>query len=61
MKGESSTPVKHHLFDIAEDETKLYQTDADLFHHFVAQLFYPSNRAHPDIQLKVSLLCTQVR
>ena len=61
MKGESATPDIHHLFDIAEDATKLYQTDADLFHHFVEQLIYLSKRAHPYIQLAVSFLCTIVR
>ena len=38
IKGKSATPAAHHLFDIAEDATKLSQADADLFHHFVAQL-----------------------
>ena len=58
MKGESATPAAHHLFDIAEDATKLSQADADLFHHFVAQLLYISKRAHPDIQISLSFLCT---
>ena len=40
MKGESATPTAHNLFDIAEDANKLSQADADLFHHFVAQLLY---------------------
>ena len=44
MKGESATPAAHHIFDIAEDSTKLSQADADLFHHFVAQLLYLSKR-----------------
>ena len=60
MKGESSTPAAHQLFDIAEDIKKLSQADADLFHHFVAQLLYLLKRARPDIQLSVSLLCTRV-
>ena len=61
MKGESATPAAHHLFDIAEDATKLSQADADIFHHFVAQLLYLSNMAHPDIQISVSFLFTRVR
>ena len=61
MKGESATPAAHHLFDIAEDATKLSQDDTDLFHHFVAQLLYISNREPPDIQIAVSFLCTRVR
>ena len=61
MKGESATPAAYHLFDIAEYATKLSQADADLFHHFVAQLLYFSKRASPDIQLQVSFLCTRVK
>ena len=53
MKGESSTPTAHHLFDIAEDTTKLSQADADKFHQFVSQLLYLSKRARQDIQLAV--------
>ena len=40
MKGGSATLDAHHLFDIVEDATKLSQDDADLFHHFIAQLIY---------------------
>ena len=61
MKGESVTPAAHHLFNIAEDTTKLSQADAELFHHFVAQLIYLSKRARTCIQLEVSFLCTRVR
>ena len=56
MNGESSTPAAHHLFDITEDATKLSQANADLFHNFVAQLLYLSNRTHPDIHPELSLL-----
>ena len=60
-KGESATPAAHQLFDISEDATKLSQANADVFHHFVAQLLYLSKRARPDIQLSVSFICTIVR
>ena len=56
MKGESDTPAAHHLFDIAEDATKISQAEADLFHHFVVQLLYLSNRARPYIQLALSCI-----
>ena len=36
IKGGSATPSAYHLFDIAEDSMKLSQTDADIFHHFMA-------------------------
>ena len=61
MKGESDTSAVHHIFDIAEDATKLSQSNADLFHHFVEQLIYLSKRSSPDIQLSISFLCTIVR
>ena len=61
MKGGSATPAAHHLFDIAEDATKISQADTDLFHHFLAQLLYLSKRARPYIQLAVSFLYTRVR
>ena len=61
MKDESATPASHHLFDIEEDSNKLSQADADLFHHFVSQLLYLSNKARPDIQLALSFLRTIVR
>ena len=56
MKGESATPAAYHLFDIAEDATKLSQDDSDIFHHFVAQLLYLSKRARPGIQISVYFL-----
>ena len=59
MKGESAATSVHHLFYIAEYATKLSQADADLFHHFVAQLLYLSKRVRPDIQIAVSLLFTR--
>ena len=61
MKRESATPAAHHLFDISDDATKLPKTDADLFHQFVAQLFYLSNIARTYIHLAVSVLLTIFR
>ena len=61
MKSQKRTPVLHHLFNIAQDVTKLYWTDSDCFHSFLAQLFYLSEQERPYIQLEVSLLCTRVR
>ena len=60
IKGESATTAAHNLFYIAEDATKRSQADADIFHQFVAHLLYLSKRAHPDLQLAVSFLCTRV-
>ena len=35
IRGKSSTQAVHHPFDIEKYATKLSQTDADIFHHFV--------------------------
>ena len=43
-----------------EDATKLPQTDADLFNHFLTHILYISNQALPDINLEVSFLCTRI-
>ena len=61
MKGEPATPDSQHLFDTAENTTKLSQTDAKLLHHFVAQLLYLSKQVRPEIQLVLYFLCTRVR
>ena len=61
MKGESYTPDAQHLFGISEDAAKISQSDAYLFHHFLAQLIHLSKRAHTNIQIAVSFLCTRVR
>ena len=56
MKGGLATPYAHHLFDIEKYATKIFQGDAYLFHHFVAQLLYLSKKSYKDIQLAVSFL-----
>ena len=60
MKGESATPDAHRPFDIALGATKLFQADADLCRHFVAQILYLSKRSRPYIHIAVSFLCTRV-
>ena len=45
MKGESATPVAHHLFDTAHDTTILSRTDTDLLHHFVTHILYLPKQA----------------
>ena len=60
MKGESETPIAHHLFDTSDDATKLFRTDAGLLHHFLEQLLYLSKLARSDIQLEISFLCTRL-
>ena len=61
MKGRLEKPAMYHLFDIVEDPTKISRTNADIFHHFVAQLLYLSNKSRPDIHLAVLFLYTRLR
>ena len=48
-KWESETPAAHHLFVTTEYENKISQTNAELSHHFVAQLLYLKKRDRSDI------------
>ena len=61
MKRGSATPAAHHLFDIAEDVTKVSPAGADVFNYFMVQLLYQLKRAHQYLQLSVLFLCTIVR
>ena len=60
IRGESATLAINHIFDMAEDTTKLSWTNADLFYHFVEQILYLLNQARPCIDLLVSFWCTRV-
>ena len=39
-RGEPKTPDAHYLFYIAEDTTKISQTNTEKFHRFVAQILH---------------------
>ena len=47
MKEESATPDAHHLFEISEDTTKLSQSEAYIFQHFLAELLQLSKKVRP--------------
>ena len=55
------TPAKNDLFSINEHSLKLAEDEAELLHSVVAKLLYISNRARPDILLRLAFLCTGVR
>ena len=62
MKGTSPTPAANYLFNVNDsDPVLLNETEAEFFHHTVAQLLFLCKRARPDIQTAVSFLCTQVK
>ena len=62
MNGTSPTPAANHLFMVNTSNPKLLNSsDAELFHHIVAQLLFLCKRARPDIQTAISFLCTRVQ
>ena len=58
MKGPSSTPAAHHLFNLDLERNKLSDEKASSIHHLTAKLLYLSKRAWPDLQTAVSFLMT---
>jgi len=62
MQGESPTPASPHLFQNDDEAAVLLPEDqADLFHHYVAQLLFLCKRARPDLPTAVAFLCTRVK
>jgi len=62
MQGESPTPASLHLFQNDDEAAVLLPEDqADLFHHYVAQLLFLCQRARPDLQTAMAFLCTRVK
>lgn len=62
MNGIAPTPAANHLFTINDtNPCHLSESDAEYFHHAVAQLLFLCKRSRPDIQTAVSFLCTRVQ
>jgi hypothetical protein len=62
MSGTAPTPAANYLFTVnTTNPTALSKSDAEHFHHVVAQLLFLCKRARPDIQTAVSFLCTRVQ
>ena len=61
MNGVSTTPATLHLFNINDGAEKFDKNKAQIFHHLVAKLLYPSGRNRQDIQKAVAFLCTRVQ
>ena len=60
LEGRAPTPGKYNLFEINENETKLGEEKADIFHQIVLKLLFVSKRARLDIEVVISFLCTRV-
>lgn len=59
--GTAPTPAAKNLFETSDDEERLDETRAAIFHHLTAKALFLSKRARPDIQLAVAFICTRVR
>ena len=60
IAGKASTPARHDLFEVNDNDKQLNETKADTFHHIVGKLLYVSKRARIDIDLTIAFLCTRV-
>jgi hypothetical protein len=57
----AATPAAEHLFKVDEDAQKLSQSQATIFHHFVAKCLFATKRARPDISTAMAFLTTRVK
>ena len=54
------TPAANHLFKVRDDQKKLPETLAQVFHTFTARALFATKRARPDIHTSVAFLTTRV-
>jgi hypothetical protein len=54
MDGEAPSPAANHLLTVNDDQTKLDEKKAHLFHTYVAKTLFLCNRARPDLQTAVA-------
>ena len=56
----SRTPADGHLFKVRDDQPKLDEQKAQVFHTFTAKSLFATKRARPDIHTSVAFLTTRV-
>ena len=61
FNGTAATPAANFLFTTNEDAEKLNETQAKMFHTYVAKLLFLCKRARPDLQTAVAFLTTRVQ
>ena len=54
------TPAANHLFKVRDDQKKLPETLAQVFHTFTARDLFDTKEARPDIHTTVAFLTTRV-
>jgi hypothetical protein len=60
MEGEAIMPAAQHLFEVNEDPIPLDESQAQVFHFYVAKLLFLCKRARPNIQTSIAYLTTRV-
>ena len=56
----SRTPAADHLFKVRDNQPKLDEQKAQVFHTFTAKALFATKRARPDIYTSVAFLTTRV-
>ena len=56
----SFTPAAGHLFKVRDDQPKLDEQKAQIFHTFTAKSLFATKRARPEIHTSVAFLTTRV-
>ena len=56
----SRTHAADHLFKVRDDQPKLYEQKAQIFHTFTAKSLFTTKRARPDIHTSVAFPTTRV-
>jgi hypothetical protein len=61
MDGESPSPASNHLLTVNDDQIKVDENKAQLFHTYVAKTLLICKQARPDLQIAVIFLSTRVK
>ena len=56
----SRNPASDHLFKVRDDQPKLDEQKAHVFHTFTAKALFATKRARPDIHTSVAFMTTHV-
>ena len=59
-KNVSRIPAADHLFKVRDDQPKLDEQKAQIFHTFTAKALFATKRARPEIHTSVAFLTTRV-
>jgi hypothetical protein len=61
MDGEAPSPAANHLLIVNDEQTKVEENKAELFHTYVAKTLFLCKRVRPDLQTAVAFLSTRVK